>query len=123
MLVVFPFETDFYAKYEMKAEFVGHPLLDELDPKHLDPVARDFSPCEVWSAARRCLAGADARSRVSEIKNHLEVQIGAARQLLKKYPNLRVALFVAPNFEKEQMQDWLTGLDFPLMLIKDEPSP
>jgi lipid-A-disaccharide synthase len=30
MLVIFPFEVDFYAKHGMKAVFVGHPLLDEI---------------------------------------------------------------------------------------------
>jgi lipid-A-disaccharide synthase len=31
MLVIFPFEVDFYAKHNMKAVFVGHPLLDEIN--------------------------------------------------------------------------------------------
>ena len=30
MLVILPFEKDFYAKYGIEVEFVGHPLLDEL---------------------------------------------------------------------------------------------
>ncbi len=30
MLVILPFEKDFYAKYGIDVEFVGHPLLDEL---------------------------------------------------------------------------------------------
>ncbi len=30
MLVILPFEKDFYAKYGVDVEFVGHPLLDEL---------------------------------------------------------------------------------------------
>ena len=36
-------------------------------------------------------------------------------------PHLKVMLFVAPNFTKEHLQDRLSGLDFPLILIKDEP--
>jgi lipid-A-disaccharide synthase len=31
MLVILPFEKDFYAKYNYKAVFVGHPLLDAID--------------------------------------------------------------------------------------------
>lgn len=30
MFVILPFEEDFYAKYDYKAEFVGHPLLDAI---------------------------------------------------------------------------------------------
>lgn len=124
MLVVFPFEVDFYAKHDMqnmKVEFVGHPLLDELNPAHLDPKARDIHRARYGLQPDDVLLALMPGSRVSEIKHHLQVQIGAARELLNKHPNLKVALFVAPNFEKEQMQAWLPGLDFPLMLIKDEP--
>jgi lipid-A-disaccharide synthase len=32
MFVIFPFEKDFYAKYGVQVDFVGHPLLDELNP-------------------------------------------------------------------------------------------
>jgi len=30
MLVILPFEEEFYAKYDVHVEFVGHPLLDEI---------------------------------------------------------------------------------------------
>jgi lipid-A-disaccharide synthase len=35
MLVLFPFEKDFYQKHGVKVEFVGHPALDEIDPEWL----------------------------------------------------------------------------------------
>ncbi len=31
MLVILPFEKDFYARYGYEADFVGHPLLDEIE--------------------------------------------------------------------------------------------
>jgi lipid-A-disaccharide synthase len=31
MLVIFPFEVDFYRKEGINAEFVGHPLLEALE--------------------------------------------------------------------------------------------
>jgi lipid-A-disaccharide synthase len=37
MLVILPFEKDFYSKFDMEVEFVGHPLLDELAAKPADP--------------------------------------------------------------------------------------
>lgn len=37
MLVILPFEKDFYAKFGMDVVFVGHPLLDELATKKTDP--------------------------------------------------------------------------------------
>ncbi len=32
MFVILPFEKDFYAKYGVEVDFVGHPLLDEIQP-------------------------------------------------------------------------------------------
>lgn len=121
MLVVFPFEVDFYAKFNMKVDFVGHPLLDELNPDHFDAQRRQQKRARYGIQTDDLLLALMPGSRVSEIKHHLNVQLGAARELLKKHPNLKVALFVAPNFDKEQMQDWLSELEFPLILIKDEP--
>lgn len=121
MLVVFPFEPEFYAKHGMNVEFVGHPLLDELNFEQLGGKSREAHRARYGVQDGDVLLALMPGSRVSEIKHHLTVQIGAARELLKKHPKLKIALFVAPNFEKEQMQEWLSGLDFPLMLIKDEP--
>ncbi len=35
MIVILPFEKDFYAKYHVKVDYVGHPLLDALANKKL----------------------------------------------------------------------------------------
>jgi lipid-A-disaccharide synthase len=36
LLVILPFETSFFEQYGVKAEFVGHPLLDEIPPMPSD---------------------------------------------------------------------------------------
>lgn len=121
MLVVFPFEVDFYSKHGVQVEFVGHPLLDELDPRHFDEKARDAHRAKYGLNPDDVLLALMPGSRNSELKHHMQTQLETARELLKKHPHLKVALFVAPNFSKEKLQDWLSELDFPLMLIKDEP--
>ena len=39
MLVVFPFEVEFYKKYDIKTEYLGHPIVDhyynEVNPKEI----------------------------------------------------------------------------------------
>lgn len=35
MMVILPFEKDFYAKYQFPVDFVGHPLLDSIDQDNL----------------------------------------------------------------------------------------
>lgn len=36
MLVILPFEKDFYKKFDMEVDFVGHPLLDALEQRGTD---------------------------------------------------------------------------------------
>lgn len=121
MLVVFPFEVDFYKTHQVEVNFVGHPLLDEIDPKHFDKSLRELHRAKYGILPDEILLGLMPGSRRSEMGHHLQVQLDAAKTLQQKYPKLKVALFVAPNFSKEQVQEYLTQLDFPLMLIKDEP--
>jgi lipid-A-disaccharide synthase len=121
MLVIFPFEVDFYAKHGMTVDFVGHPLLDELSPAHFNKDTRRIHRAKYGIGPNDTLLALMPGSRQSELKHHLDVQLAAAGELVKKNPNLKVALFVAPNFSKEDLQARLEDLNFPLMLIKDEP--
>ncbi len=110
MLVVFPFEVDFYAAHGVKVEFVGHPLLDELD--------RDQTSTRALRRAKYGLGDGDVLlalmpgSRRSEIKHHLTTQLATARRLVQANPRLRVGLFVAPNFDLDVARGWLEGLIF-----------
>ncbi len=121
MLVVFPFEKDFYKRFGMDVEFVGHPLLDELKPSFFDGEARKIRRQRFGVQDNEVLLALMPGSRRSELKHHMETQLEAARLLTRQYPHLKIALFVAPSFEKHDLQVWLDGLDFPLMLIKDQP--
>ena len=40
MLVILPFEEEFYAKYKFKVDYVGHPLFDELEIQKPDSAFR-----------------------------------------------------------------------------------
>jgi lipid-A-disaccharide synthase len=47
MLVILPFEQEFYKKYGVEAEFVGHPLLDAINPTpDPSPNGRGVPPTE-----------------------------------------------------------------------------
>ncbi len=88
MLVVLPFETEFYARFGMDVEFVGHPLLDE-----------------VGSTAENRMSVADGRgkplvallpgSRKQEISQVLPVFVETALQL----PQYRFVLAAAPSVD------------------------
>ena len=74
MLVIFPFEAEFYRQHSVDAEYVGHPLAD-MPPLHLDrkAYAEEFAldPAKTWIAL---LPG----SRIGEIERNLETMQNAA---------------------------------------------
>jgi lipid-A-disaccharide synthase len=121
MLVLFPFEKEFYEKNDVPVEFVGHPLLDELSPALLDKNELRIKRGRYGIHDDDVLLAIMPGSRRSELKHHLAVQIEAARKLRDLQPKMKVALLVAPTFEKEDIRAQLGSLDFPILLIKDEP--
>jgi lipid-A-disaccharide synthase len=89
VLCLFPFETEFYAQHGVRAEFVGHPLADEI-PLHTDR-----------AAARRALGlGAEDSivallpgSRMGEVQRLGKDFLRAARYLHAQRPLVK---FIAP---------------------------
>ncbi len=104
MLVILPFEEDFYKKYDVEVEFVGHPLLDAVDgTRYTTPNLKPQTPNLV-----ALLPG----SRRQEVQRILPVMLEVAadfpdyefvvagttslpedyyRPFLEKYPNVRLA--------------------------------
>jgi len=80
MLVIFPFEEQFYRNHGVKAEFVGHPLAD----LPLPSMSREsFAKCwclQVKSAWIGLLPG----SRAKEIRSNLPEMLAAARLLVRR---------------------------------------
>lgn len=123
MLVVFPFEVDFYKKHEVPVEFVGHPLLDELGESLFDQAERNKNRSRYGIGENDQVLALMPGSRSSELNHHLSVQLQAASQIVQRHPTTKVVLLVAPGFSKEQIQSRLPRLDLPLILIQDEPFP
>lgn len=91
MLVVFPFEVDFYNKHGVKAEFVGHPLVKRI---------REFS--ESNQLIKR---DADIKrisllpgSRKDEIKKHMPVLIESMKKLQSTI-KAEIFISIAPGME------------------------
>lgn len=125
VLVLFPFEKDFYLKHNVEVDFVGHPVLDELNDRYFDQ-----SPDSGYLYQHRArygitpyetLVGFMPGSRNSELKHHLQLQLDVARKLYLQNPSLKLALFVAPSFNLEKFKQQMPQIDFPLMVIQDDP--
>ena len=122
MLVLFPFEVDFYREFGMEVEFVGHPLLDELATDKFEPSERTRHRARFGITDEHVVLALMPGSRRSELKHHLATQLEAAGLLLERHPRLHLALLVAPNFSVDEIRSLLPeDLNIPLMLIKDEP--
>lgn len=90
VLCLLPFEPECYRTVDVRAEFVGHPLADELSPRPA-AAAREALGLD---AARRVLAVLPG-SRGSELARLLPAFLGAANELKRARPDLQVAIPVA----------------------------
>ncbi len=105
MLVVFPFEEDFYRRYDVAAKFVGHPLIDEVPrlPQVWDSV-EGATPQGPFHVA--LLPG----SRNSEIERILPPLLAAARLLADELP-VRLSLIRAPTIPPWRLEAPLAGVE------------
>lgn len=121
MLVLLPFEVDFYKKFDVPVEFVGHPLLDEINDELTSPQEVQFRRGKFGLRPEDVVLALMPGSRRSELKHHLEVQIRAAEQLSARIPELKVILLTAPQFTPDFLKQQLPQTHLSLNVIQDEP--
>jgi len=86
MLVILPFEKDFYSKWDYKVEYVGHPLAK---------VINDFEPGGFMFPDKKVIALLPG-SRKQEILKKLPVMLDAA----KKFPAYHFVVAKAPGLDE-----------------------
>ena len=84
LLVIFDFEVEFFHRHGIKAEFVGHPVIEEL--AELDLPSREYFLRQHLLAPETRLVGLLPGSRKQEITYMLPEMLKAARQLSGDYP-------------------------------------
>jgi lipid-A-disaccharide synthase len=77
MLVIFPFEEEFYRKHGVAATYVGHPLVDQVRAS----MTRDEFFTQNGLDPKRPLVAVLPGSRPGEISNHLPVILETCKQL------------------------------------------
>ena len=100
MLVIFPFEQDYYRQHNVEAEYVGHPLADLLLPSiSREAFAKQFGidPSKPWISL---LPG----SRSKELALNLPVMVESAQQLGSNYEYL---IPVASTLSCENVSEFL----------------
>lgn len=87
MFVILPFEKAFYKKYEMEVDFVGHPLLDVVHKRHLNPQFRTLH-----QLSEKPIIALLPGSRKQEISRMLEVML----QVSPEFPDYEFVIAGAP---------------------------
>lgn len=114
MLVVFPFEVDFYKKHDIEAHFVGHPLGEVVDKES------EALQLNVDKPAIPVL-GLMPGSRKSEIASNLRTQLATAK-LLTENNSISVKLLLAPTLKQEDLQEEVDRSGLQVEFLKDNPT-
>ncbi|MDR0981616.1 MAG: lipid-A-disaccharide synthase [Culturomica sp.] len=118
MFVIFPFEKDFYAKYDYEVDYEGNPLVDAIDGFKNDYAGRSKDNFYEQYGLER---GKDMLllmpgSRQQELKNMLPKMIALEKKFGSKF-NLIVA--GAPSMTEDDYAKYVAGHD--VKLIFDNP--
>ena len=112
MLVILPFEVDFYQRHGVEATHVGQPLVDEIPvlPQRWDRQTDDSSVFEI-----ALLPG----SRRSEIEANLPVMLEAAALLARK-EDCRFRLIQASTVDDEVLAASLSASSVPVEVVRSD---
>ncbi|HPI41466.1 MAG TPA: lipid-A-disaccharide synthase, partial [Pseudobdellovibrionaceae bacterium] len=119
--LIFPFEVPFYEKHGVSIEFVGNPLLEDLNPSLKEKAYQDLQRQKYGIQNSDLVLGIMPGSRKIEIKNHLKTQLETAQRLQKSIKNLKVVILVAPTVKKEQIQEVLDSVHLSTLIVQDKP--
>jgi lipid-A-disaccharide synthase len=121
MAVVLPFEEKIYRNAGLECEFVGHPILDEIEtvlgpegPSTLPRGRRDFKSALGFGPDRQLLAILPG-SRPSELKRHLPLMVDVVREIrsdegIDSNRQLQICMPLAPNTDEESYGSYLETL-------------
>jgi lipid-A-disaccharide synthase len=112
MLVVLPFEVDFYRRHGVDAVYVGHPLVDEV-PRGEHVWDRPQAPTGPFEIA--LLPG----SRKSEVDSILPTLLEAGRQL-GRHLQVRLKLIKARSLDSEYLASFLDRDDLEIEIVEGE---
>ncbi len=95
VLCIFPFEANLYSESGLRAVFVGHPMIENLETQKIE-TARDPN-----------LIGLFPGSRLREVRKIFPVMIEVARLLLRSRPGLRFCVAAASEGLAREMSEML----------------
>ena len=104
MLVIFPFEEEWYRERRVEAKFVGHPIFDEWTASPKEEL------CELLNLnPEKPIITLYPGSRLQEVKCHLPILVQAAAKLRKDDESLQFVLGAAQQIDLTNwiIPDWI----------------
>jgi lipid-A-disaccharide synthase len=114
MLVIFPFEVDFYLRHGVVVEYVGHPLMEKFNTQLTPEAARVALRLPSDGVCVGLLPG----SRPSEVNHILPTMLGAADVILRTYPEARFVLPLAITLQHSEVSRWLIDSPVPVTIVE-----
>lgn len=107
MYVILPFEKDFYARFNMEVNFVGHPLLDAIGQYSREP-HNDAELRKSWGLSPdKPIVALLPGSRKQEVKSMLQVMLSAVADM----HHVEFVVAGAPSLEIEFYREVLRGTE------------
>jgi lipid-A-disaccharide synthase len=95
LLVIFPFEVDFYKKNGMEVTYVGNPLLDEISTGNFKFTYQTEKPIIALLPGSR--------------KQEIDAMLPEMLKVVDEYPNHQFVVAATNTFSKEYYQSFLKG--------------
>ena len=108
MVVILPFEKEFYERWGVDVSYVGHPIMDEI-PKELN---REEIKERLGVVKRYPIISLLPGSRKHEIENTLPLMIDALSILKGRYNSLIAYIVVAEHINMDYIKKFTMGCNF-----------
>ena len=105
MMVILPFEKEFYQREGVDVEFVGHPLLEVIDVSfNKKEICQDLGVDD-----KKLIIGILPGSRKKEIAYMLPEILKASSLIKEKYPSVQFLLPLSQSIEEDYLKNFITS--------------
>jgi len=115
MAVIFPFEVPFYNRNNVKVQFIGHPLIDMVNPS----MSRQEALRRFNLDQEKTTIGILPGSRDNEVKSMLPQMLEAASILARQKRRFQFVLPMAPTCDESILREILNKYDVEVNVCKD----
>ncbi len=109
MAVLLPFEAPFYAKHGIPATFVGHPLVEIVQPS----MKRETAMARFGLDPERPVFGLLPGSRPGELHRLLPLLLETAIRLRHRFPEAQFLLPLASSLQRKTLISWMNPVPSP----------